>query len=215
LFYFHHADRIHLIKSHIVTLNSLEKRMLIYVLESATDTTNVVRSPLMARCIDTTLCDKICQCQWQCLMDSSGGLVTNIIGNNSDTRADIEEISRNLIYDIHIFRHCCLRLPHYTSFQMWISNGHKVMTIGLMLWCLLPLSTIFQLYHGINLIDEGNLSPRKKSIDLPQATDKLYHIMWYRVSGSELATLVMIGTDCICSCKSIYCTTTKVLITCM
>ena len=48
-------------------LNSLEKRMLIYVLESATDTTNLVRSPLMARCIDTTLCDKICQClcgQW-------------------------------------------------------------------------------------------------------------------------------------------------------
>ena len=31
-------------------------------------------------------------------MDSSDGLVTNIIGNNSDTRADIAEISRNLIY---------------------------------------------------------------------------------------------------------------------
>jgi hypothetical protein len=40
----------------------------------------------------------------QCLMDSSDGLVTNILGNLSDIRADIEEISRNLIYDIYIFK---------------------------------------------------------------------------------------------------------------
>jgi hypothetical protein len=33
LFYFHHTDRNHSIKSHIVTLNSLEKCMLIYVLD--------------------------------------------------------------------------------------------------------------------------------------------------------------------------------------
>ena len=33
MFYFHHTDRNHSIKSHIVTLNSLEKRMLIYVLD--------------------------------------------------------------------------------------------------------------------------------------------------------------------------------------
>ena len=29
----------------------------------------------------------------QCLMNSSDGLVTNILGNHSDIRADIEEIS--------------------------------------------------------------------------------------------------------------------------
>ena len=33
MFYFHHTDRNQSIKSHIVTLNSLEKRMLIYVLD--------------------------------------------------------------------------------------------------------------------------------------------------------------------------------------
>ena len=33
MFYFHHTDRNHSIKSHIVTLNSLEKCMLIYVLD--------------------------------------------------------------------------------------------------------------------------------------------------------------------------------------
>ena len=40
----------------------------------------------------------------QCLMDSSAGSIINILGNHSDIRADIEEISRNLIYDIHVFR---------------------------------------------------------------------------------------------------------------
>ena len=40
--------------------------------------------------------------------------------------------------------------------------------VGLVLWCLMPLSTIFQLYHG-----------GQKTTDLSQITDQLYHIMLY------------------------------------
>ncbi len=37
----------------------------------------------------------------QCLMDSSKTRVSDILGDHSDIVADIKEISRNLIFDIH------------------------------------------------------------------------------------------------------------------
>jgi hypothetical protein len=43
----------------------------------------------------------------------------------------------------------------------------------------------------------------QKTTDLSQVTDKLYHRMLY-TSRFELTTSVMIGTDCIGSCKSNY-----------
>jgi hypothetical protein len=50
----------------------------------------------------------------------------------------------------------------------------------------------------------------EEPMDLSQVTDKLYYIMLYTSLWSifELTTSVVIGTDCIGSCKSIYHTIT-------
>ena len=101
--------------------------------------------------------------------------------------------------------HLHYHLPFYLKQHCWCAcYDSRLMCTKLWVQALVqstPVSKIFQLYRGSQFCWWRKLEYPEKTTDLPQITDRFYHVMLYRVhlvwTGFELKTLDVIGTACI------------------
>ena len=91
-----------------------------------------------------------------------------------------------------------LTLPGYLACNMTGVSCEAGSVCPSVWWCLMPLSTIFQLYHG------SQFYWWRKPEYSEKTTDLLHNVVIHLAPIEIRTTSVVIGTECIGSCKSNY-----------
>ena len=84
----------------------------------------------------------------------------------------LEVSDKEFVFPTKMKKNC----DFFSSFKI-----NKKIEISFGLWCLTPLSTIFQLYRGGQFCWWRKPEYPQKATDLPPVPDKNYHIMLYRL----------------------------------
>jgi hypothetical protein len=94
----------------------------------------------------------------------------------------------------------------YTGSFQYSWNSHSAAYSKTSIYCHMTVSTMNYFLYSSQFYWCRKPAYPEKTTNLPQVTDKLYHIMLYTSPWSrfELTASVVIGTDCIGSCKLNY-----------